>query len=551
MRSAKIVTAEGIFFLTKNLFNGSNKKKRKYDIIRGMNICCNSLSTMKIITSPITLIKNLIAGSANTFFIFSVSFSSNLSQISINYSLFLKNVQENILLKLEEIVKSKTILLSVMITIFGLKLFAQKSYVTHVNWSKDAVIYEVNIRQYTEEGTFDAFSEHLPRLKEMGIDILWLMPIHPIGELNRKGTLGSYYSVKDFKAVNPEFGTMEDFKSLVDKAHSMGMYVIIDWVANHAAWDNVLVETNPEFFTTDSLGNFVPPVPDWSDVIDFNYDNKELWDYMIGALKFWVEQANIDGYRCDVAGMVPIEFWNKVRKELDEIKPVFMLAEWETPEMHEYAFDMTYAWDFHHLMNDIAQGEKTVKDIDAYWKQEKKEYPANAYRMMFTSNHDENSWNGTVFERMGDAAEAMLVLSATVEGMPLVYSGQEAGLNKRLDFFEKDLIEWKEHKFYELYKKLFELKKHNKALWNGEFGGEINRVKNGNDKNVYSFSREKDGDKIFVIINLSNKSQTVKLNNRSLVGKYKNIFTDKEIMINGSDEFNLEPWSYMVLSHTN
>lgn len=437
-----------------------------------------------------------------------------------------------------------------MISIFGIKLFAQKSNVEHLDWSKNATIYEVNIRQFTEAGTFNSFAEHLPRLKEMGVDILWLMPIHPIGELNRKGTLGSYYSVKDFKKVNPEFGTFDDFKSLVNKTHELGMYIIIDWVANHAAWDNNLVETNPEFFTKDSLNNFVPPVPDWSDVIDFDYDNKELWDYMIGALKFWVEEYNIDGYRCDVAGMVPTEFWNKARKELDVVKPVFMLAEWESPEIHEYAFDMTYAWDLHHLMNDIAKGEKSALHLDDYWKQEKKEYPENAYRMVFTSNHDENSWNGTVFERMGDAAEAMLILSCTIEGMPLVYSGQEAGMNKRLDFFEKDLIEWKEHKFYDLYKKLFELKKTNKALWNGNFGGEIKKIKNGNDENIYSFTREKDGDKIFVIINLSSETQTAKINDRSLSGSYNNVISEETVTLTGSDEFNLTPWNYKVLSNS-
>jgi len=436
-----------------------------------------------------------------------------------------------------------------MISIFSFNLFAQKSYVKHPDWSKNATIYEVNIRQYTQEGTINAFAEYLPKLKEMGIDILWLMPINPIGEKNRKGTMGSYYSVKDFKAINPEFGTMDDLKLLVKKVHEMGMHIIIDWVANHAAWDNVLVETNPEFFTKDSLGNFVPPIADWSDVIDFNYDNKELWDYMLGALKFWVEEINIDGYRCDVAGMVPTEFWNLARKELDEIKPVFMLAEWEDPKLQEYAFDMTYAWEFFDLMDDVAQGKKDVTDIDKYWKKEHNDYPPNAYRMIFTSNHDKNSWEGTVFERMGDAAEAMLVLAATVEGMPLVYSGQEACLNKRLDFFEKDPIEWKECKFYYLYKKLFALKKRNEALWNEGFGGQINRVKNGKDNKVYSFTREKDGDKVFVIINLSDKPQTVKLNNRSLVGNYHNVISDEDVKINGNDEFNLEPWAYKVLSH--
>lgn len=325
-------------------------------------------------------------------------------------------------------------------------------------WAFNKTIYEVNLRQFSEEGNFDGFRKHLPRLKELGVGILWFMPIHPIGELNRKGSLGSYYSVKDYLDVNPEFGTIDDFKELVKEIHSLGMYVIIDWVANHTAWDHQWTKTHPEFYNKDDKGNFIPPVDDWSDVIDLNYENKALWSEMINALKFWVTECDIDGYRCDVAGMVPIEFWIEAREQLDKIKPVFMLAEWDTPEMH-FAFDMTYDWNMHKTMNEVAKGKKSADEIIHHIQKDLENYPSYAFRMQFTDNHDENSWNGTVFERLGDAAECFAVLTFLIPDMPLIYSGQEAGLNKRLSFFEKDPIDWKEHKFFALYKSLIELKK--------------------------------------------------------------------------------------------
>ena len=420
--------------------------------------------------------------------------------------------------------------------------------VVHPDWSKNAAIYEVNIRQFTPEGTFEAFEEHLPRLKAMGVDILWLMPINPIGDLKRKGTLGSYYAVKDYKDVNPEFGTLEDFQSLVDKIHQMEMYVILDWVANHTAWDNIWTETNPDFFSRDSAGNFFPPVADWSDVIDLNYDNKLLWDYMIDAMKFWVEDYDVDGYRCDVAAMVPTEFWNRTRTELDEIKPVFMLAEANENYLHEKAFDMTYNWPLKDLMNSVANGEKNALEIKNYFEYEKSEYDIDDYRMTFTTNHDENTWQGTVFERLGDAAETFAVLTSVVKGMPLVYSGQEAGLDKRLDFFEKDQIEWKDHKFYETYQTLFKLKHENKALWNGEAGGEMNFINTGQDENIFAFSRAKENDKVISVFNLSDVDREVNLTSQELIGKYSELFSNSEFNFTSDNaEISLKAWGYVVL----
>jgi len=425
-------------------------------------------------------------------------------------------------------------------------VFGQKSEVVHPEWSRNATIYEVNLRQYTNEGTLKAFEKYLPELKEMGVDIIWFMPIHPIGEVNRKGTLGSYYSVKDYKDVNPEFGNIEDFKETVKKIHDLGMYVIIDWVANHTSWDNVWVKTNPEFFSKDSLGNFYAPVPDWHDVIDLNYNNKELWTAMSDALKFWVEECDIDGFRCDVAAMVPTEFWNQARVDLDKIKPVFMLAEAHEPYLHEKAFDMTYNWQLKDIMNEIGKGKKNVEALDSRLKKEKEEYPADAYRMNFSTNHDENSWNGTVFERLGEGAEALMVLFSTLEGMPLIYSGQEAGLNKRLSFFEKDTIEWKEHKFKNIIKKLLDLKKTNKALWNGISGGELVRLKSNDNKNIFAFVREKEKNKVFAVLNLSNQKVTVDIKSDFITGKFRDLFSNFEKEINSFYKTEMEPWTYKV-----
>ncbi|MDT3695184.1 MAG: alpha-amylase family glycosyl hydrolase [Ignavibacterium sp.] len=412
------------------------------------------------------------------------------------------------------------------------------------DWAKNSTIYEVNLRQFTKEGTFNSFLQHLPRLKELGIDILWLMPINPIGKLNRKGTLGSYYSVKDYVDVNPEFGTKEDFKILVNEIHNQNMHVIIDWVANHTAWDNEWVKTNPEFYSKDSSGKFVPPVPDWSDVIDLNYDNQELWKEMISALKYWVKEFDIDGYRCDVAGMVPVEFWNEVRVELDKIKPVFMLAEWDTPEMHKLAFDMTYDWELHKIFNGIYAEEKKSTDIIKHIFNDQKKYPDYAYRMQFTSNHDENSWNGTEFERLGEAAEVFAVLTYIIPGMPLIYNGQESGFNKRLEFFEKDSIIWKINKFEKLYKNLNELKEKNKALWAGNEGGAIDFIINDDD--ILIIKRNKENNEVIGFFNLAEKEIETEIPLERTDGVYID-FNDKHpIELNGNLQLKLKPWSYKI-----
>jgi len=425
--------------------------------------------------------------------------------------------------------------------------YTQKTCVKHPEWSRDLSIYEVNIRQYTNEGTFKAFEKSLPRLKKMGVGILWLMPINPIGELNRKGSLGSYYSVRDYTAVNPEFGTLADFKHLVNAIHKQGMYVIIDWVANHTAWDNVWLKTHPDFFTKDSLGHNVSPVPDWTDVMDLNYDNKNLRKEMLKAMEYWVTECNIDGFRCDVAAMVPVEFWNHARKELDKIKPVFMLAEANEAFLQDKAFDMTYNWPLKDLINDIAHGKKSALDAELLFNDEKESYNPDAYRMLFITNHDENSWNGTEFERLKDAAEMFAVFTGVAPGMPLIYTGQEAALNKRLRFFDKDTIEWKDSKYAHIYKTLFELKKKNHALWNGTEGGEMVLIKTDKEKNIFAFSRQKGKDRIVAIFNFSPKQQTFNFPADTLAGKYKNVFTGKPFELKKDNSLTLDKWGYLIL----
>ncbi len=420
--------------------------------------------------------------------------------------------------------------------------------IQHTDWSKNANIYEVNIRQYTEEGTFNAFRKHLPRLKKMGVDILWIMPIHPVSELNRKGSLGSSYAAADYKAVNPEFGNMDDFKTLVNEAHQMGMKVLLDWVANHSGWDNVWTVEHDDFYEKDENGKFSSPY-DWTDVISFDYNNPQMRDSMISALKFWITETDIDGYRCDMAGMVPTDFWDDARTEMDKIKAVFMLAEDEdNADLLRHAFDMNYTWRLMHLTNDIAKGKKIANDIWDYLKWNNEQFPPDAYRIAFTTNHDENSWNGTTKERLGDAAESFAVLSYTIKGMPLIYSGQEAGLDKRLAFFEKDTIDWSNLVNADFYTTLNKLKKNNKALWNGTSGGEMMRIGGGKNPYVFAFYRVKQGNIVVSIFNLSDSKQTITFDQSSIESEYSDIFSGQKINLVNGLEINLKPWEYLVLT---
>ncbi len=416
-----------------------------------------------------------------------------------------------------------------------------------VKWSQNLTLYEVNLRQYTKSGSFREFKEHLPRLKELGVGIIWFMPLQPIGKSERKGTLGSYYSISDYLAIDPLYGTMDEFRELVDTIHSMGMYVILDWVANHTAWDNELTISHPDYYTPDEHGNFRPPFPEWADVIKLNYDNPKLREYMVDCLKYWLEYTGIDGFRCDMANLVPTDFWQYARREINTVKEVFMLAEAEQWELLDGAFDAIYNWNIFHTMNDIAQGKKSAWDLKSMIDREIYQFPSHSYQMMFISNHDENSWNGSEIERLGYSLETFGVLYFTLTGIPLIYSGQEAGFYKRLSFFDKDEIEWKEDKMFPFYSKLIELKKSNQALWNGPYGGELIMLDTKNGGNTLAYIRQKGSRKVLVILNLTGHDQFAHLNDTRIEGYYNDLFSEEKFTVYDDYYFRLGPWGYKVL----
>ncbi len=465
----------------------------------------------------------------------------------------------------------------------------ERPAVNHLEWTRDAVIYEVNIRQYSPEGTFREFQEDLPRLKELGVDILWLMPVFPIGELNRKATqtvlaeevedslerakyLGSYYSTRDYLSVNPEFGTLQDFKSLVEEIHKLGMYIILDIAVNHTAWDHEWVKNNPEYYTRIEPGskpwnkewinqhpeyfkrleklNMTYPIhhaeTDWWDVADLNFDNKELRNEFKRIFKYWISEFDIDGYRCDAAAWVPADFWDEIRASLDSIRPVFMLAEADMPEHHMRAFDMSYDWKLHHIFNDIARKKKSAYSIAEHFQWVDSVYPYDSYLMQFTTNHDENSWNGTEFERLGDGARTFAVLSATLPDMLLIYNGQESAFNRRLKFFEKDSITWDDYTYSGFYKSLISLKKRNRALYNGAEGGKMKVVSSPADSSIFAFVRIKGEDKLLVICNLSNEVQDYTLNFTEDLGTLKEMFTGSTVLFASGFGMTLSPWQYLV-----
>ena len=421
-----------------------------------------------------------------------------------------------------------------------------KTSVVHADWTRNMVLYEVNVRQFSEEGTFAGVDQALPRLKDLGVNVLWFMPIYPIGELNRKGELGSYYSIKDYMGDNPEFGTFEDFKALVAKAHEMGFHVILDWVGNHSAWDNPLATEHPDWYAKDSLGKFVSPF-DWTDIIQFDYSADSLWDYMAGAMRYWVEEAGIDGYRCDFPGLVPEEFWFRASSELNTIKPVLMLAE---DEAHSYllerAFDMNYAWAHHHLMNAVAAGQRRPSALDTMMQYEMLRYDPESYRLRFMTNHDENSWNGTIDEKMGDAQKAFAAYLFTIPGVPLLYNGQEADLDKRLEFFKRDPIVWKETELLPFYTKLVHLRTSHPALRHGAEGGSYEVIKT-NRKKVIAYRRAKGNNEVLTILNMSKKPVKVALKDAVVSGTWTDIFTESGVEITRGKKMKIEPWGYMVL----
>jgi glycosidase len=436
---------------------------------------------------------------------------------------------------------------------------------------ENGVIYEVNIRQYSPEGSFNAFTKDIPQLKELGVKIIWVMPIFPISQTKRKATggdnskfasdmpkeeqhkyLGSYYAVSDFKKVNPEFGTIEDFRNLVQTAHENGIYVILDWVPNHTGWDHVWIKEHPEFYTKNAKGEIIDPInPEtgktwgWTDVADLNYDNQNLRKEMTADMLHWIKNENIDGFRCDVAGNVPLDFWKQAIPQLRKEKNIFMLAEaWEPALLKDNLFDMAYGWDGHHTLNKIAQGKETVKNFDAYIEKIIKDYEANDILMNFVDNHDENSWNGTIKSRLGAAEEAMTALTYFMPGMPLIYSGNEYGLEHSLKFFEKDSIPKTKGKQWELRAKLGKIKNEMGALNGGKNKAAYKKITASNE-NVLAFERTKNGKKVIYLANFSSQPVEVSI---PVTGQYKNLMTGKPMDLNATQNYSMLPWQYYILT---
>ncbi len=431
---------------------------------------------------------------------------------------------------------------------------------------ENAVIYEANIRQYSKEGTFEAFTKDIPQLKELGVKIIWLMPVFPISQTKRKATggdfaakiknpqerakaLGSYYAVSDFKKINPEFGTITDFRELVKTAHDNGMYVILDWVPNHTGWDHTWLKTNPEFYTKNAKGEITDPLNEdgtsvgWADVADLNYGSKELRTAMINDMLYWLKDEQIDGFRCDVAGSVPTDFWQEAIPKLRAQKDIFMLAEaWEPALLKENLFDMAYGWDRHHTLNELAKGIDAAKKWDENYAKDTARYEANDILMTFVTNHDENSWNGTIKERMGDASEVLTVLSYLAPGMPLIYSGQEYGLNHRLKFFEKDVIPHVKGEEWGLLTALGTLKKTNAALHGGKNAAKYIRLEAENE--LLAFVRKKDGDEVVLVANLTNEPVKGVF---GVEGVYKDYVTGEIIKLSNSKPIDLSAWGYKIL----
>jgi glycosidase len=418
----------------------------------------------------------------------------------------------------------------------------------HAEWTRNATVYQINTRQFTREGTLRAAEKALPRLAGMGVGILWLMPIHPIGEAKRKGALGSPYAVRDYRAVNPELGSLQDLRSFVDSAHRLGMHVILDWVGNHTSWDNGLLASHPDWYARDRHGKPHPtPWYDWDDIIDLDYGQPGLRRYMADAMAYWVREAGIDGYRLDAAGLVPLDFWEEAAARLRAIKPVFLLGEWESRDLHARAFDATYAWSWWDTMKNIAQGTQDAGALHTYYAWNEKFYPAQAYRLLGTSNHDKNAWEGTEFETFGPAVEAAAVFSFVSSGMPMIYNGQEAGNRKRLAFFERDPIAWQPSTWDGLYRKLIALKKDNRALWNGADGGAMQEVRNSDEKRLFSFVRERDGQRVFAVFNFSAQPVEARFDDDLQLGVYRDFADGAAVTVQPDTRFTMAPWSYRVL----
>lgn len=417
----------------------------------------------------------------------------------------------------------------------------------HPAWIMQGNIYEVNVRQYTPEGTFKAFAKHLDRLKEMGVQTLWFMPINPISKVDRKGSLGSYYAVSDYTAINPEYGNMDDWKALVKEAHEKGFKVLIDWVPNHTGADHYWLQKHLDFYVKDSTGKPVSQF-DWTDTRKLNFANAELRDTMISQMKFWITETGIDGLRCDYAVGPSRDFWKDCIKQLKSVKNVFMLAEADSAWLHEVGFDATYSWPEFNMMKLVAAGKRKASAMDSIFNHTDTALLKNAIRLFFTSNHDENSWNKADFETMpGDSHAPFAVMTQTMKrGVPLIYSSQEEPVLRAVRFFDKDTMTFARFGRADMYKKLLALRKSNPALAaNASFA----KLTTGMEDKIYAFARQSDKNKVVVLLNLTNAPVNFSVQDGLLTGEATEIFTNKKEKMEPGKSFSLPAWGYQVYSY--
>lgn len=427
---------------------------------------------------------------------------------------------------------------------------ADKSAIGVPDWIRQAVIYEINVRQYSASGKFTAVTADLPRIKALGVDVLWLMPINPIGEQNRKGPLGSYYAVRDYAAVNPEYGTEAEFKQLVDAAHAQGFRVILDWVGNHTAWDNPLTKEHPDYYVHDAKGQFTPPTGfDWTDVIQLDFKNPAVLDYQANVMAHWIRDFGIDGFRCDFATGVPTVFWNELFARLRAIRPdLFCLAESELPQHQLKAFNASYSFDLMKAYNDVATGGAEVSKIDDTLAAIHTQFPAGGVLINYTTNHDENSWNGTTCERLGGGVKAFAVLTFMLDGIPLIYDGQEVGLDRRLAFFEHDPIVWHESPYTAFYQKLCQLRHEQAAL---RTGAAMRRINTTHNESLYIVLRESGASRVLALLNLTSRDvPAADAYDPELAGTWRDAFTGEQMKFGAAVPVTLHSWQYRVLVHT-
>lgn len=422
-----------------------------------------------------------------------------------------------------------------------------ESVSSHPEWIMQGDIYEVNVRQYTPEGTLNAFAKHLDRLKEMGVQTIWFMPINPISLVDRKGSLGSYYAVSDYTALNPEFGTMADFIQIVKSIHSKGMKVIIDWVPNHTGADHRWLTEQPDFFVKDKNGKAAMAV-DWADTRQLDYKNTVMQDSMIAAMKFWISKTDIDGFRCDVAWNVPADFWRKCIPQLKSMKSIFMLAEGDSAYLPQSGFDAVYPWHMFKMMEKIAKGTRPAFGLDSVKNESDKLYPENTIQMYFTSNHDENSWNNADYGTFpGPVHEPFAVFTQTMaNSVPLIYGGQEEPVLRAIKFFDKDPMTFEKFQRADFYKTLLHLRKSNMAL---SADASFRKINAGDEKAVYAFVREKGNEKVLVILNLSNSEQSITIKDKTLLRNARNVFKGTVAPLSNK-EWKMKPWGYEVYEYT-